>query len=378
VAAAVQTNTWPIAGVPNPISRSVRLRSSASAYLNRTPSVAGSLTTWTWSGWVKRGTLSASLNIPIFSAGTSGTNDTNITFNSDIIDWFNRNSSSINGRLNTTQVFRDPSAWYHLVFVWDTTNATASNRMRIYVNGSLVTALSTATYPGSSQASNVNNNVATYVGLQTGTSNYFDGYLTEINFIDGQALTPSSFSTTDSLTGVWMPMPYTGTYGTNGFYLNFKDNTDTTTIGYDYSGNSNNWTANNISLTAGTTYDSMLDVPTLWQGYNTGNTNTATRGNYCVINPLYPAPASITNGNLTFTNSSGLANQAYGTMVLPSSGTFYFEGKLTAVGGGSSLYINIGDGNTSYSTNGQIYSGGSLQTTVATYTTGDTISIAFT
>ena len=96
------------------IARSVRLRSSASAYLSRTPSVAGSLTTWTWSGWVKRGTLSASLNIPIFSAGTSGTNDTNITFNSDVIVWFNRNSSSINGRLNTTHVFRDPSAWYHV------------------------------------------------------------------------------------------------------------------------------------------------------------------------------------------------------------------------------------------------------------------------
>ena len=217
------------------IARSVRLRSSASAYLNRTPASAGSLTTWTWSGWLKRGTLSASLNIPIFSAGTSGTNDTNITFNSDIIDWFNRNGGSINGRLNTTQVFRDPSAWYHLVFVWDTTNGTSSNRMKIYVNGSLVTALSTATYPGPSQSSNINNNVANYIGLQTGTSNYFDGYLTEINFIDGQALTPSSFGSTNAITGVWQPAKYTGTYGTNGFYLNFSDNSNNTatTIGKD-------------------------------------------------------------------------------------------------------------------------------------------------
>jgi hypothetical protein len=202
------------------VNNSLRFRSSNSAYLSRTPSVAGSLTTWTWSGWVKRGTLSASLNIPIFSAGTSGTNDTNITFNSDIIDWFNRNSSSINARLNTTQVFRDPAAWYHLVFVWDTTNATSSNRMRIYVNGSLVTALSTATYPGSSQSSNVNNNVANYIGLQAGTSNYFDGYMADINFIDGQALTPNSFGTINSY-GVWQPITYGGSYGTNGFYLPF-------------------------------------------------------------------------------------------------------------------------------------------------------------
>ena len=274
------------------ISRSVRLRSSASAYFNRTPASAGSLTTWTWSGWVKRGTLSASLNIPIFSAGTSGTNDTNITFNSDIIDWFNRNSSSINGRLNTTQVFRDPSAWYHLVFVWDTTNATASNRMRIYVNGSLVTALSTATYPGSSQSSNVNNNVATYIGLQTGTSNYFDGYLAEINFIDGQALTPSSFGSTNAITGVWGPIAYTGSYGTNGFKLNFSNGTSTTTLGYDSSGNGNNWTTNNISLTAGSTYDWMIDSPTPYQGSSYGV------GNYAVLNPLNSASTTLISGNL--------------------------------------------------------------------------------
>ena len=113
-------------------------------------------------------------------------------------------------------------------------------------------------------------------------SQYFDGYLTEINFIDGQALTPSSFGQTNTITGVWQPLKYTGTYGTNGFYLNFSDNSNNTatTIGKDYSGNGNNWTPNNISVTSGTTYDSMLDVPTPYADGGNG------RGNYAVFNPL--------------------------------------------------------------------------------------------
>ena len=108
-------------------------------------------------------------------------------------------------------------------------------------------------------------------------SGYFDGYLAEVNFIDGQALTPSSFGAYNAITGVWQPTKYAGTYGTNGFYLNFNNNASTTTLGYDTSGNSNNWTTNNISLTAGVTYDSMLDVPTL---------TSATVANYAVLNPL--------------------------------------------------------------------------------------------
>ena len=114
--------------------------------------------------------------------------------------------------------------------------------------------------------------------------NYFDGYLTEINFIDGQALTPSSFGSTNTTTGVWQPIKYTGTYGTNGFYLNFGNNASTTTLGYDTSGNSNNWTTNNISLTAGSTYDSMTDVPTL---------TSATVANYAVLNPIDGSDASL-------------------------------------------------------------------------------------
>ena len=310
------------------VNNSLRFRSSASAYLSRTPSVAGSLTTWTWSGWVKRGTLSASLNIPMFSAGTSGTNDTNITFNSDIIDWFNRNSSSINGRLNTTQVFRDPAAWYHLVFVWDTTNATASNRMRIYVNGSLVTALSTATYPGSSQSSNVNNNVATYIGLQTGTSNYFDGYMTEINFIDGQALTPNSFGTFNSY-GVWQPITYGGSYGTNGFYLPFTNTASATTLAYDFSPNGNNWTPNNIASTSS---------PATIQTFTSSTTWTAPAGvssvNYLVV----------AGGGGAYIGGGGAGGYRTSTLSVTPGSTYTVTvggGGASAANGGNSVFGSI-------------------------------------
>jgi hypothetical protein len=109
-----------------------------------------------------------------------------------------------------------------------------------------------------------------------GAVDFYDGYLTEINFIDGQALTPNSFGTINSY-GVWQPITYGGSYGTNGFYLPFTNNASTTTLGYDFSPQGNNWTTNNISLTAGSTYDSMTDVPTL---------TSATAANYAVMNPL--------------------------------------------------------------------------------------------
>jgi hypothetical protein len=142
-----------------------------------------------------------------------------------------------------------------------------------------------------------------------------DGYLTEINFIDGQALTPSSFGATNTTTGVWGPAKYTGTYGTNGFYLNFSDNSNNTatTIGKDYSGNGNNWTPNNISVTAGATYDSMVDTPTPY-GTDTGAGGTV-RGNYCVLNPVAKnSRITAANGNLQATGDNTANHQIiYGT-----------------------------------------------------------------
>ena len=298
------------------IARSVRLRSSASAYFNRTPASAGNRKTWTFSFWFKRGKLGASQSFMDTRPALSDSQLTNLYINaSDVLviggyntDW----------RI-TTQVFRDPSAWYHGLIVLDTTQATASNRWKLYINGSQVTSFTTSNDPTLNADLGINQASATAIGaLGNGASSYYDGYLTEINFIDGQALTPSSFGQTNSVTGVWQPIKYTGTYGTNGFYLNFGNNASTTTLGYDTSGNSNNWTTNNISLTAGSTYDSMTDVPTL---------TSSTQANYPTFSPIDTGGGSVTlsGGNLNYSIASSTGSQVRGTMGTDLTGKWYFE-----------------------------------------------------
>ena len=259
------------------IARSVRLRSSASAYFNRTLTTPTNNTTWTISAWVKRGSLGVAQTL--FGAAQQS------------IEWVAGNGISIysagNPVATSTAVYRDPSAWYHFVINSNGTTVT------VYANNQSV-----LTYTGT--LTSINSAISHTIGKYANSSaDYLDGYITEINFIDGQALTPSSFGSTNAITGVWQPAKYTGTYGTNGFYLNFSDNSNNTaaTIGKDYSGNGNNWTPNNISVTAGATYDSMTDVPTL---------TSATVSNYCVINPLdfTNTKPTITNGNLQYANSS--------------------------------------------------------------------------
>ena len=359
------------------LTKSLRFRSSASAYLNRTPTVASNRTTWTWSAWVKRGALGGGSGL--FCAGTAGTDDTFIGFNSnDTFGWFNRNSSSVNSQLTTTQVFRDPAAWYNIVVVWNTTNGTSSNRMMIYVNGVQITSFTTTTYPSSSQTSNTNNNVATYIGQQLTSGNFFDGYLSEVNFIDGQALTPSSFGETSTTTGVWIPKKYTGTYGTNGFYLPFTNTTSTATLGTDFSGNSNTWTVNNISLTAGSTYDSMNDVPT--------NTS-ATASNFAVLSPIDKGTnMTVLDANLQTTSSAAAWTTAVATIGI-TSGKWYWEYALTS---GTDIICGIvtnqatrnnhvgGDAyGWGYYRTGQKVANNTFTSYAASYTSSDTIGVAF-
>ncbi len=235
--------------------------------------------------------------------------------------------------LVTTQVFRDPAAWYHIVLSVDTTQATASNRAKIYVNGNQITAFNTAVYQSQNSSLTYNSATAHYLGCLGGPTRFLDGYMTEINFIDGQALTPSSFGTFNSY-GVWQPITYGGSYGTNGFYLPFSNATSTTTLGYDFSPNGNNWTTNNISLTAGATYDSMTDVPTL---------TSATAANYCTLNPLEnPAGFTLSGGNL---DMSG-ANAWRGTRATigVTSGKWYWEYVHTSAtaGGGTGISTQAG------------------------------------
>jgi hypothetical protein len=164
----------------------------------------------------------------------------------------NSRVDSTNYFLVTSQVFRDTSAWYHITWAIDTTQATAANRVKLYVNGVQVTAFSTEEYPPQNSDTNLNNAIVHWIGRfwESGFESPFNGYLADTYFVDGTALDPTSFG--EFKNGVWIPKAYTGSYGTNGFHLEYDGNAN------DSSGTGNNWTATNI--VAG---DYMLDSPTI-------------------------------------------------------------------------------------------------------------------
>ena len=304
------------------LTRSLRFRSSASANLSRTPASAGNRRTWTWSGWMKRGYLGSSTNA-FFGAGTGATTEFVCYWNGDCISL---GASNI-GNTDTTAVFRDPASWYHVVIAFDTTQATANNRAKVYVNGVLFQWSSTLFVAQNTDYA-INNNVIHRIGQRGDGTMSLDGYMTEVNFVDGQALDASSFGETSATTGVWIPKAYTGSYGTNGFYLDFEDTSSVAALGYDAAG-SNDWTVNNISLTSGATYDSMTDVPTL---------TSATAANYCVINPLISVKTPTSDANLKATcNGNGGNNAAAAGSFAVSSGKWYWE--ITAGSGGCVIGI---------------------------------------
>jgi len=359
------------------ISRSLRFNSADSAYLNRTPASAGNRKTYTISVWCKRAStegtgtiLNARSGSPwaglFFSTGDGVGNNPSLQFTV---------TAGTAPGVYTNAVFRDVSAWYHIVVAVDTTQATDSNRVKIYIN-SVLQQLTSGNYPTLNQDTQINSTIAHEIGNPSAYSNDSNFYLTEYNFIDGQALTPSSFGETNAQTGVWQPKAYSGSYGTNGFYLNFSDNSRT---------------PNNFSVTAGAGNDSLVDSPTSY-GTDTGVGGTV-RGNYCTLNPLVQRwdvyTASITNGNLDTADTVGDANNPYvfGT-TLVSSGKFYWEITVTAIGtSAASFFIGVDSGKTqngatftdwvSYSGNGSKYVGSTSSSAYgATYTTGDVIGVA--
>jgi hypothetical protein len=304
------------------VARSLRFNRT-NAYLTRTPASAGNRKTWTYSGWVKLTGIPTTTGDPVPIFGTmSAANDSGyfvLGILNEIICiqlW-----NTVFRR--TTAVYRDYSAWYHIVVGFDTTQATAANRLKLYVNGVEVTAFSTSNDPALNTDYPINNSIAHNM-FKDIASNYLGGYLTEVNFVDGLQLTPTSFGEADPNTGVWRPKTYTGSYGTNGFRLSFSNNTSTTTLGYDTSGNSNNWTANNFSVTAGVGNDSVVDSPTSY-GTDTG-LGGEVRGNYATFNPLQRSYGTIaySNGNLVATNSDANWNAIGGTIGI-STGKWYWE-----------------------------------------------------
>jgi hypothetical protein len=297
------------------IDQSLRFNDDDSAYLSRTPASAGNLTTSTWSFWVKRGNLGGYQTMFGSRPGTT-VDFTHIAFKEntdDCLVFAVYETGAIRCMLETTQQFRDPSHWYHVVVVWDSSNATSGDRARIYINNARVTDFYTETYPSLNQSmTRWNTNNANYIGTHSSNiNNLFDGYMAEVHFIDGQALDPSYFGETDEDYGHWKPIAYTGSYGTNGFYLDFSNSGS---IGEDQAG-SNDFTANNLAAT-----DVVLDSPT---------------NNFAVLNPLSTLPirGTYTEGNLRYVGAS--TSRRSDGIIGVSTGKWYWEVCLFTAPNGS-------------------------------------------
>jgi len=352
------------------VANSLRFDDGSSDNLTKTPSSDGNKRTWTWSGWVKKS------KVPqwggLFQAGNS-TNITDIYFYSDgtltVRDW---NGSSLAMYLITNRLFRDPSAWYHIVVAVDTTQSTASNRVKIYVNGTQETSFSTETYPSQNLDTNFNDtnhqNILGAVYQIGGSLQYYDGYMAEVVFIDGSQLTPTSFGEFDEDSPtIWKPIDVSGlTFGTNGFYLDFEN---ASSLGADVSGNGNNFSVNNL-----TSIDQSTDTCT---------------NNFATFNPLiifYPTYVStLSDGNLTATRSDNGGNHS---TIMPTQGKWYAEFKCITKGSGVSHvgaipYDKITDNEfnaqnkgVAYRTDGKKYIDGTGTTYGDTWGAGDIISIA--
>ena len=341
------------------------------AYLHRTPDSDGNLKTWTFSGWFKRG--SRNNRQSVLSASTSQidfqalTDDHRLAFNISGIATIYSGSTGIDPAF-------DPTAWYHCMWVWDSTQGTQLDRTKFYINGSQVTA-SLISGPGPSENHDwVFNDASNQMRLgYYGSVVPYDGYMAEIIMVDGSALTPSSFGETNEK-GVWVPIDPSGlTFGSQGFWLDFESSGD---LGNDVSGNNNDFT--NVNLVAS---DQSTDTPT---------------NNHCVWNIADKLESTITlsEGNKNFLNSAGSQDSAKGTF-FPTTGKWYWEVKWEATssvdGGlvgisqcdvqsnhelGSTDNQGTGDSLGYRSSDGKTYRNSTLATFGDTWDVGDVISVA--
>ena len=303
------------------IGNSARLDNNS--YYVKSFASGGNRKTWTWSAWVKRSDITNTNNYPyLFSVMTTSNTACYMRFELDKIKIYEEANGTDQYELITTQEFRDPSAWYHLVLSFDTTQSTSSNRIKLYVNGEQVTAFGTSDYPNQNTDYLFNINSNHYIGQRGNGQSYYNGYITEINFINGQALDASYFGETKANT--WIPKKYTGSYGTNGFYLDFATRA---TDPIDASPNGNNWGSVNVVAT-----DSMLDSPT---------------NNFATLNPLAHNGTTTTalttsEGNLKTEHSHAGNWQSMQGTIPVSSGKWYYEVQIVARPTNNTQNYNIG------------------------------------
>ena len=309
------TDTWPQRALFT--TKSARFNRGSSDSLTRTPSSASNRKTFTFSTWVKRSNVSDKQQIFGVEGGGNNTTWFRLLFSSSETI----NIEAYNDEIITNRVFRDVSAWYHIVLAVDTTQGTASNRVKLYINGTQETSFSSSTYPSQNQDLGVNNTVVHNIGRADG-SNGFAGYLAETILIDGQQLAPTSFGVANS-DGVWTPIIYTGTFGTNGFNLQFEN---AAALGTDSSPNGNTFTVNNL-----TSIDQSTDYPVV---------------NYATANPLtLSTDATLTEGNLAITYGTASTRRAVFGTVAMFNGKWFWETKITATSQ-TAVEINLGISNT--------------------------------
>jgi len=346
------------------IDQSLRFDDGDSAHLDRTysSSAGGNTKTWTWSSWVKIGNISAQKMI--FSGSTNTSNLMYLQLRGDAQDnrlditW--RQGSSTTRQLSTNRQFRDVSAWYHIVWAVDTTQATDSNKMRLYINGVEETSFSADNRSTISQDSDliINANSAAHsIGTYSQSpSSYFDGYMAEMHFVDGTQLDSTSFGETKD--GIWIPKKYTGSHGTTGFYLPFDDSS---AIGDDESANTNDWTPSGLVAS-----DVVLDSPT---------------NNFATLNPLdnYNTGATLSEGNLKWT--IGAADGASRSTYVMTAGKWYVEflsnnDYIGVVSGNASIVNMNGTQTVYYAQDGTKRVNGSSSSYGASYADGSIIGIA--
>ena len=317
------TDTWPQRVLFT--TKSLRFNDGSSDYLTESVSSTSNRRTFTYSAWIKRSSLSGSGYPRLFNPFVNSANFFDIFFrNTDALNVYSQNADSNDMNLVTNRLFRDFSAWYHIVVAVDTTQGTDSNRVKLYVNGTQETSFSAATYPSQNTQFQVNlDTVTNVIGRnQAGTDNYFDGYMSEVIFIDGQQLAPTSFGVANS-DGVWTPIIYSGTYGTNGFNLQFED---AAALGTDSSPNGNTFTVNNL-----TSIDQSTDYPVV---------------NFATANPLtLSTDATLSEGNLAITYGTASTRRAVFGTVAMFNGKWFWETKITATSQ-TAVEINLGISNT--------------------------------
>jgi hypothetical protein len=289
------------------VDNSCRFNDDSSDYLNRTGGTATDGKKFTYSAWFKRSEIGGGNEL--FCIYADNTNRLFLRNNGDTFEL-----NLLGGFGSTTRQFRDPSAWYHFVIACDSTQATASDRGKWYLNGELIMTGSISlnqVFPHGQSTPNFIIGNGEY--NNTIYSVHWDGYQSEVCFIDGQQLDATSFGEFDADSGIWKPIDVSElTFGTNGFYLDFEDSA---ALGADVSGNTNNFTVNNL-----TAIDQTTDTPT---------------NNFCTLNPLDVCDAdgrTLSNGNLDFNTSSGNNGDISGTLAA-SSGKWYFETKILAQSG---------------------------------------------